>query len=197
MLGLGREFDVHISRRIGARGRLDVLIFRVLCLSSGFYRRVHLSRPTCSSITRKLFAIYQCTRVQTVSVRLYCRRTLEAVYWPSAEATVLRGTWFKVRQDGTCEPYDELSAAALEHNFGTAHATGEWGKRVETDSGELVILHSESVCVHYNKQDAASMRRGSPGVAGGQQGRHLMAVRGWRNWYAVGWRRGWGWRLWV
>lgn len=49
---------------------------------------------------------------------------------------------------------------------------------MDIEAGELVVLHSERVCVHYNRNDAARMRSGRPQGPSSHSSEPCMAVRG-------------------
>ncbi|XP_017779711.1 PREDICTED: phospholipase DDHD2 isoform X2 [Nicrophorus vespilloides] len=78
------------------------------------------------------------------------RRERNSIYWKSPASEVRRCSWFhKGSSDGRYVPYDENIATKLEGEFKIAFESNTWNRKVELETGENIIFHSQDVLVLF------------------------------------------------
>nr|CAB3236628.1 phospholipase DDHD2 [Phallusia mammillata] len=77
-------------------------------------------------------------------------RERNSVYWDEEPSTVRRATWFcKSDTENRYSPYEENVAERLEVEYRNVVTKGLWHKRIELDNGEVVVVHSPQLIVHF------------------------------------------------
>ncbi|KNC79903.1 hypothetical protein SARC_07722 [Sphaeroforma arctica JP610] len=107
------------------------------------------------------------------------KRKMQAVYWMEDAMEIARCSWMKKHMNGAMKPYPEEVGELLEREYTQAYRTDTWNRRIVTPAGDLVVMFSPTVAVHYNKSEAAAIEiYGHQDNSGESPKEPFMAVRG-------------------
>eukprot|EP01134_Creolimax_fragrantissima_P001729 CFRG1729T1 len=106
------------------------------------------------------------------------RRKMQAAFWMEDSMDVARCSWMKKHISGAMKPYPEETGNLLEDEYAEAYRTDTWNRRVTTPNGDLVVLFSPTVAVHYNKSDTDYIETSDQKLDKDESTEPFMAVRG-------------------